>query len=186
MAGIGTPTTLDDWFARLEAMPVPEGYKAEIIEGTVQLTSRRESQWEITADLYEQLRTRHPRARLKSGARLDLPGPMNSYAPDLMLVAEEAEKDGRGLWRCADVQFAAEVLPLDTADPAYGPKAAAYALAEVPVYFVVDPRQGKSHAYSKPEKDGYTVRLTVSFGGDVDLTGTPVGVALETHDFPRD
>ncbi|TGN73862.1 Uma2 family endonuclease [Streptomyces bauhiniae] len=186
MAGIGTPTTLDDWFARLEAMPVPEGYKAEIIEGTVQLTSRRESQWEITADLYEQLRTRHPRARLKSGARLDLPGPMNSYAPDLMLVAEEAEKDGRGLWRCADVQFAAEVLPLDTVDPAPGPKQAAYASAKVPLYLVVDPRQGKSHVYSKPKDDEYMVRETVAFGTDLRLTGTAIDLILKTHDFPRD
>ncbi|WP_237523043.1 Uma2 family endonuclease [Streptomyces sp. SID1328] len=120
MTEFGPPVTLDDWFARLEAMPVPEGYKAEIIEGTVHLTSRGDSQWAITADLYEQLRTRYPRTRLKSGARLDLPGRLNSYAPDLMLLAEEAEQDGRGLWRCADVQFAVEVLPRDTPDPARG------------------------------------------------------------------
>ncbi|WP_237523044.1 hypothetical protein [Streptomyces sp. SID1328] len=56
----------------------------------------------------------------------------------------------------------------------------------MPVYFVVDPRRGQCHAYSKPEKDAYTNRLTVTFGGDVDLTGTPVGIALKTHDFPRD
>ncbi|MFI9393593.1 Uma2 family endonuclease [Streptomyces bauhiniae] len=186
MAGIGTPVTLDDWFTRLEAMPVPEGYKAEIIEGTVQLTSRGDSQWAITADLYEQLRTRYPRARLKSGARLDLPGPLNSYAPDLMLLAESAERTAAGLWRCAEVEFAAEVLPLDTVDPAHGPKEAAYALAEVPVYLVVDPRQGRCHAYSKPKKDEYAVRLTVTFGADLNLTGTPVGLSLKTHDFPRD
>ncbi|NEB95707.1 Uma2 family endonuclease [Streptomyces bauhiniae] len=186
MTEIGPPATLDDWFTRLEAMPVPEGYKAEIIEGTVHLTSRGDSQWAITADLYDQLRTRYPRTRLKSGARLDLPGPLNSYAPDLMLIAESAERTAVGLWRCTDVEFAAEVLPLDRVDPAHGLKEAAYALAEVPVYLVVDPRQGRCHAYSKPKKDEYTVRLTVAFGGDLDLSGTPVDLLLKTHDFPRD
>ncbi|MEU4151701.1 Uma2 family endonuclease [Streptomyces sp. NPDC026659] len=186
MAANGTPITLDDWFALLEAMPVPQGYRAEIIEGTVQLSWRRDTRWDITADLYDQLRAKYPRKRLKSDVRLDLPGPLNSFAPDLMLVAEGAERTADGLWRCEDIEFAAEVTPQDTEDPGDNPKVAAYALAGVPVYLVVDPRHGKSHAYSKPGKDTYAVRLTVTFGADMNLTGTPLGLILETDDFPRD
>ncbi|MFJ6542372.1 Uma2 family endonuclease [Streptomyces sp. NPDC091385] len=186
MAANGTPITLDDWFALLEAMPVPQGYRAEIIEGTVQLTRRRDTRWDITADLYDQLRTKYPRNRLKSDVRLDLPGPLNSFAPDLMLLAEGAERTAAGLWRCADIEFAAEVTPQDTTDPEDSPKVAAYAEAGVPVYLVVDPRQGRSHAYTTPKKDTYAVRLTVTFGGGMNLTGTPLDLVLETGAFPRD
>ncbi|MGW1889971.1 hypothetical protein ACWCP6_06830 [Streptomyces sp. NPDC002004] len=38
---------LDAWFERLEKMPVPEGYKVEIVGGSVFMTPQRDAHWEI-------------------------------------------------------------------------------------------------------------------------------------------
>jgi hypothetical protein len=38
---------LDEWFERLERMPVPEGFRVEIVEGSVFVTPQRDTHWEI-------------------------------------------------------------------------------------------------------------------------------------------
>ncbi|ARP71607.1 hypothetical protein LK07_19680 [Streptomyces pluripotens] len=71
MAESDDESTLDEMFERLEKMPVPEGYKVEIVEGTVYKAPQRDTHWEIIADIYEQLRTKSPRKRVKSDVRID-------------------------------------------------------------------------------------------------------------------
>ncbi|MGB8946201.1 MAG: Uma2 family endonuclease, partial [Streptomyces sp.] len=38
---------LDEWFKRLERMPVPEGFRVEIVEGNVHMTPQRDTHWSI-------------------------------------------------------------------------------------------------------------------------------------------
>ncbi|OEU86240.1 hypothetical protein DB35_15625 [Streptomyces abyssalis] len=178
--------SLDDLFERLERMPVPEGYKTEIVEGTVFMSPQRDTHWEIIAALYDQLRTRYPRNRIKSDVRFDFPGHLNGFAPDVVALAEDAEKNERGRWRHEDVECVAEVISEDTAPNDYGKKKRAYALADVPVFLIADPYAGECHLFTQPEKGEYQSELTVAFGKTLDLTGTVVGLKLETGDFPRD
>ncbi|MQY38057.1 hypothetical protein SRB17_60650 [Streptomyces sp. RB17] len=177
--------TLDDLFESLERT-TPEGYKVDIVEGTVFMSPQRDTHWEIIADIYEQLRTKYPRKRVKSDVRVDYPGHLNGFASDVTLVAEGAEKTPKGLWRCDDVEFVAEVISKGTAHNDYGPKKTAYATAEVPVYLIADPYQGKCHLYSQPKDGDYVSELTVAFGADVDMTTTALGLTLTTDEFPRD
>jgi len=177
--------TLDDLFESLERT-TPEGYKVEIVEGSVFMSPQRDTHWEITADIVEQLRTKYPRRRVKSDVRIDYPGHLNGFATDVTLVSEQAEKDSKGLWSCQDVEFVAEVISKATAVNDYGPKKTAYANAEVPVYLVADPYQGKCHLFTQPKDGDYVTETTVAFGGDVDMTNTLVGVVLKTGEFPRD
>jgi Uma2 family endonuclease len=177
--------TLDELFESLERT-TPEGYKVEIVEGVIFMSPQRDTHWEIIADIYEQLRTKYPRKRVKSDVRVDYPGHLNGFASDVTLVAEGAEKTEKGLWRCQDVAFVAEVISKGTAHNDYGPKKTAYALAEVPVYLIADPYQGKCHLYTQPKGGDYITETTVTFGGDVDLTVTDIGLTLKTDEFPRD
>ncbi|MGW1027361.1 Uma2 family endonuclease [Streptomyces sp. NPDC002577] len=186
MADSDDEIALDDMFARLEKMPVPEGYKVEIVEGTVFMSPQRDTHWEIIADIYEQLRTKYPRKRVKSDVRIDYPGHLNGFATDVTVMAEGAARNEEGHWRYQDVEFAAEVISKGTAANDYGPKKTAYAVAEVPVYLVADPYQGKCHLYSQPKDGDYVSELTVTFGGEIDLTNTVVGLTLKTDEFPRD
>ncbi|MFI0538896.1 Uma2 family endonuclease [Streptomyces sp. WSLK1-3] len=186
MAESDNTSTLDEMFERLERMPVPEGYKVEIVEGTVYMSPQRDTHWEIILDIVEQLRTKYPRKRVKSDVRIDYPGHLNGFATDVTVMAEGAAKAEDGHWSHADVEFVAEVISKGTAANDYGPKKAAYATAEVPVYVIADPYQGRCHIYTDPKGSDYEVETRVPFGKDVDLTGTVVGLVLKTDEFPRD
>ncbi|CAM5415642.1 Uma2 family endonuclease [Streptomyces griseorubiginosus] len=186
MAESDNTSTLDEMFERLETMPVPEGYKVEIVEGTVYMSPQRDTHWEIIADIYEQLRTKYPRQRVKSDVRIDYPGHLNGFATDVTVVAEGAVKTEGGHWSYEDVEFVAEVISKGTAANDYGPKKTAYATAEVPVYVIADPYQGRCHIYTDPKGSDYEVETKVAFGKDVDLTATPLGLTLKTDEFPRD
>ncbi|MFG2469076.1 Uma2 family endonuclease [Streptomyces canus] len=186
MAESDNTTTLDEMFERLEKMPVPEGYKVEIVEGTVYMSPQRDTHWEIILDLVEQLRTKYPRKRVKSDVRIDYPGHLNGFATDVTVMAEDAAKTEGGHWSYEDVEFVAEVVSKGTAANDYGPKKTAYATAEVPVYVIADPYQGRCHIYTDPKGSDYEVETRVPFGRNVDLTDTVVGLTLKTDEFPRD
>ncbi|MFF8972354.1 Uma2 family endonuclease [Streptomyces sp. NPDC014995] len=186
MAESDNTSTLDEMFERLEKMPVPEGYKVEIVEGTVYMSPQRDTHWEIILDFVEQLRTKYPRTRVKSDVRIDYPGHLNGFATDVTVMAEGAARTQDGHWRHEDVEFVAEVISKGTAANDYGPKKTAYATAEVPVYVIADPYQGRCHVYTDPKEGDYQIETTVAFGKDLDLTGTVVGLTLTTDEFPRD
>ncbi|MEU1164213.1 Uma2 family endonuclease [Streptomyces sp. NPDC090075] len=186
MAESDDEITLDEMFERIEKMPAPEGYKVEIVEGTVFMSPQRDTHWEIIADIFEQLRTKYPRKRVKSDVRIDYPGHLNGFATDVTLVAEGAAKTEKGLWLHQDVEFVAEVISKGTAANDYGAKKTAYAKAEVPVYLIADPYQRRCHVFTHPKGDDYATETRVDFGTDVDLTGTVVDLVLKTDEFPTD
>ncbi|MET9296752.1 Uma2 family endonuclease [Streptomyces sp. NPDC003077] len=172
-----------DW---LERMPVPEGYKTEIVEGAVHFWPQRDVHWHITIEMAVQLGARHTRKRVKSDVRVDYPGHLNGFASDVTLVKAGAVMDERGLWRCADVEFVAEVVSEETTANDYGPKRDAYALAGVPVYLIVDPYTGQCHLFTEPRNGTYRANPAIKFGDPVDLTDTAVGLTLVTEEFPRE
>ncbi|MFE5032326.1 MULTISPECIES: Uma2 family endonuclease [unclassified Streptomyces] len=186
MAKSDDEITLDELFEQIEKMPAPEGYKVEIVEGTVFMSPQRDTHWEIILDIVEQLRTKYPRKRVKSDVRIDYPGHLNGFASDVTVMAEDAAKTDSGLWRHQDVEFVAEVISKGTAANDYGLKKTAYAVAEVPVYLIADPYQRRCHVFTNPKGEDYATETRVAFGTDVDLTGTVVGLVLRTDEFPTD
>lgn len=186
MAESSDGLTLDAMFEWLEKMPVPEGYKVEIVGGNIFMSPQRNTHWEIIFAILDQLRARYPRQRLKSDVRIDYPGRLNGFATDVTLLADGAQLDDKRRWHYGDVEFVAEVISKDTAANDYGPKKTAYALAEVPVYLIADPYQGRCHVYVHPKDGDYATETKIPFGDDVDLTGTVVGLTLSTEEFPRD
>ncbi|MFJ9834427.1 Uma2 family endonuclease [Streptomyces sp. NPDC101169] len=186
MAESDNTTTLDEMFERLEKMPVPEGYKVEIVEGTVFMSPQRDTLWEIILDFVEQLRAKYPRKRVKSDVRIDYPGHLNGFATDVTVMTEGAARTEDGRWDCGDVEFVAEVVSRGTAANDYGPKKAAYAEAGVPVYVIADPYRGECHVLTHPKDGRYALEVKADFGEELDLTGTPVGLVLKTGEFPRD
>lgn len=181
----GCPLSLDLLFDWLERMPVPEGYKSEVVEGAVCLWPQRDWHWHNTNGTIEQLMAAYPRKRLKSDVRIDFPGHLNGFASDVVAMAEGAAADDEGRWCCRDIDFVAEVTSRETARNDYGPKKDAYALAGVPVYLVVDPHLGQCHLFTDPECGTYRLHPAIAFGDPVDLTRTVVGLTLDTADFCR-
>ncbi|MGC9541772.1 Uma2 family endonuclease [Streptomyces sp. UG1] len=178
---------LDEWFERLERMPVPEGFRVEIVGGNVHMTPQRDTHWEIIRRFLWAVEDRFGRkVRVFTDVRIDFPGHENGFCPDIALLKDSAKKDDTGHWRYQDVEFVAEVISEGAAANDYGPKKTAYAVAEVPVYVIADPYQGRCYVYTDPKDGDYEDRTPVDFGTDIDLTGTVVDFVLKTDAFPRD
>ncbi|MGW0814293.1 Uma2 family endonuclease [Streptomyces viridiviolaceus] len=178
---------LDEWFERLERMPVPEGFRVEIVGGNVHMTPQRDTHWGIIFDIASAVREQFGKGvRLFSDVRIDFPGHENGFCPDVAKLRDGAEKDETGHWRHQDVEFVAEVISEGTAANDYGPKKAAYATAEVPLYLIADPYQGRCFVYTNPKNGDYVTRTKLDFGDDIDLTDTVLGLTLRTDGFPRD
>ncbi|QNP72006.1 Uma2 family endonuclease [Streptomyces roseirectus] len=179
-------SSLDEWFERLERMPVPEGFRVEIVGGSVFMTPQRDTHWAIIRRIVRAIEDRFGMdVGVLSDVRIDFPGQGNGFCPDVVKLRDSAEKtDGR--WSHKDVEFVAEVISQGTAANDYGPKLTAYAVAGVPVYLVADPYQGRCNLYTDPTDGDYAKMLRVDFGKDVDLTGTAIDLVLKTDGFPRD
>ncbi|WP_149824584.1 Uma2 family endonuclease [Streptomyces tailanensis] len=178
---------LDNMFERLEKMPVPEGYKVEIVEGTIYMSPQRDVHWHTIRRIVRALEdTFGMDVNALSDVRIDFPGRKNGLAPDVAKLRDGAEKNSEGHWRYEDVEFIAEVISKDTAKNDYGPKKTAYALAEVPVYLIADPYTGKCRLFTQPKDGDYVSDTSITYGGDVDMTTTLLGLVLPTAEFPRD
>ncbi|KMO98483.1 Uma2 family endonuclease [Streptomyces roseus] len=185
MADISSEQALDDMFEALE--PVPEGLKVEIVEGTVYMSPQRDTHWEIIRRIVRALEDEFGMGvKALSDVRIDFPGRLNGFAPDVALLSTDATKDDSAHWRHQDVEFVAEVISKGTAANDYGPKKAAYAAAEVPAYLVVDPYVRRCLLYTQPKDGDYATETKIPFGDEIDLTGTVVGLVLDTSEFPRD
>ena len=187
MADDANSRHLDELFELLEQMPVPEGFRVEIVGGSVFMTPQRDTHWGIIRRIVRAVEDRFGvDVRVFSDVRIDFPGHENGFCPDVAKLRDSAEKDDEGRWRHEDVEFVAEVISQGTATNDYGPKKTAYATAEVPVYLVADPYQGRCYVYTDPKDGHYVTSTRVDFGGAVDLTGTVVDLVLATDTFPRD
>ncbi|MFD5361859.1 Uma2 family endonuclease [Streptomyces tendae] len=177
---------LDEWFERLERMPVPEGFRVEIVGGTVHMTPQRRTHHKIIRRIERAVEDRFGMdVELFSDVRIDFPGAGNAFCPDVAKLRDGAKADETGHWRYQDVEFVAEVISQGTAANDYGPKKLAYAAAEVPLYLIADPYQGRCHIFTRPKDGDYTTETRVVFGQDLDLTKTVLGLTLPTADFPR-
>ncbi|GAQ62630.1 Uma2 family endonuclease [Streptomyces scabiei] len=186
MAESDNTRQLDEMFERLERMPVPEGYKVEIVEGTIYMSPQRDIHWQTIRKIIWALEDHFGReTTVFSDVRIDFPDRLNGLAPDVAKLRDDAEKDSDGRWRHEDVEFIAEVVCKDTARNDYGPKKTAYALAEVPVYLIADPYTGTCRLFTQPKDGDYISDLSVTYGGDVDMTTTLLGLVLPTADLPR-
>ncbi|MFJ9619182.1 Uma2 family endonuclease [Streptomyces noursei] len=178
--------TLDQLFDLLERMPVPEGYKVEIVEGTVYMTPQRDVHWQTIRRILWALDDHFGRdVKVISDVRINFPGDANAFCPDVAKLADNAKKEN-GRWRYQDVEFAAEVISKGTGVNDYGPKKSVYATAEVPVYFIADPYTGRCRVFTHPQDGEYKRDLTLAYGEPIDLTDTVLGMTLQTEDFPRD
>lgn len=174
---------LDEMF---DQMTVPEGYKAEIVEGAIYMSPQRHVHWQTIRRIVRALEdTFGMDVLVASDERIDFPGHLNGLAPDVVKLRDGAEQNAKGHWLHQDAEFVAEVISKDTAKNDYGPTKTAYALAEVPVYLIADPYQGRCHLFTQPKDGDYVSELSLSYGGDVDMT-TTLGLTLRTEEFPRD
>ncbi|MFD6725827.1 Uma2 family endonuclease, partial [Streptomyces sp. NPDC060131] len=81
MAESDNTRRLDKMFERLERMPVPEGYKVEIVGGVVYTAPQRDIHWQTILEILWALEDHFGRrqARIFSDVRIDFPGYENGF-----------------------------------------------------------------------------------------------------------
>ena len=178
--------TLDTLFEWLERT-APEGYRIDIVEGGIFMTPQRSIHWDI---IRGHLRTIEDQVRPETNP-LRRPDRLPRPPQRLLLRHHAGVRGGRSSTaRGASSTTTSSSSPRSSrkalAANDYGPKRIAYAKAEIPVYLIADPYQGKCHVYTQPKKGDYVSELRVPFGNDIDLTGTVVGLVLPTDEFPRE
>ncbi|MEU6327284.1 Uma2 family endonuclease [Streptomyces sp. NPDC047049] len=178
---------LDDLFERLGRMRLPEGYKVEIVEGYVFMAPQPDVHWQTIRRIVRALEDRFGMdAPVTSDVRIDFPGELNGFAPDVAKFADGAEKNELGRRRYQDVEFVAEVIFKGTAENDYGPKKGVYAAAGIPVYVIADPYLGRCRVFTHPQGDDYRSDLSLTYGEPIRLNDTFPDFSLSTAEFPRD
>ncbi|MEU1826227.1 Uma2 family endonuclease [Streptomyces abikoensis] len=186
MVAVKGSTELDEMFDLIEAMNVPQGYRAEIIEGEIVLNPQRETHSTIIRLLTRSLEDARGRdyPGILWDVRVDFPGCLNGFAPDVALVREGAQKNEKDLYRYQDLDLVAEVVSRSSRRDDFGAKLKTYAMAGVPTYLIADPKTGLVHVYHAPADDEYTDETTYTFKSEFTLPYPEI--LIDTSLWPRD
>ncbi|MET9291581.1 Uma2 family endonuclease [Streptomyces sp. NPDC003077] len=179
-------TALDAMFALIEDMNVPAGYRAEIIEGRIVLNPHSRTHSTIIRMLTRSIEDARGLATAKVlwDVRMDFPGSLNGFAPDVALVADAAEHMDNGDYHYSDAELVAEVVSPSSHRDDYDTKLKTYAAAEVPTYVIADPKTGCVHVHHDPKDGEYQDVSTYAFG--MTFTLPFPDITIDTTLWPRD
>ncbi|MFD4262704.1 Uma2 family endonuclease [Streptomyces sp. NPDC058534] len=115
---------------------------------------------------------------------IGLPDDPDDYVtPDLVVLPTEWEEDDGWLASAEDAALAVEVISASEKSREIRDKADWYAVARVPVFLVIDPRNGTWALRTRPDKGAYRDALAGKFGEVVHLP-QPLGVDIATEELP--
>ncbi|MER6050299.1 Uma2 family endonuclease [Streptomyces sp. NPDC001793] len=162
------------------------GLRAEIIRGVLMLSpTRRGKHAGIVNDLCDQLRPALP-SHLSAfqASSVPLPGDPDDYAtPDLLVCDAGFGESDEWLADPGDVELVVEVVSKGNSTKDTRDMVAWYADASIPVYLLVDPRDGTWTVYSVPRGGEYQGRRHGLYGEDVEVPG--LGVKITTGNLAR-
>lgn len=172
------PDDLLDVFANLN---VPEGYRAELIEGEIVVSPPPDGNLEdIVARVIRRIARSSRTEQYGSGTK-GIVTPSGRFIPDITVAAEGVFGD-REPWMDPDgVSMVVEVTsgqPLGDREI----KRRGYAAADIPLYLLVDRSAGEVVLYGAPRDGDYRADTRVPFGKPLDLPD-PFGFTLETEPF---
>ncbi|MFF3560533.1 Uma2 family endonuclease [Streptomyces sp. NPDC002574] len=162
-------------------LTVPEGYRAELIEGEIVETPPPDGDHEdILGRFVRQMIRESPAEFYASGAKGFIT-PVGRFIPDLTVGPE-------GLFAGKDSWFVPEgvVMTVDVTstrpDKDRGPKRRGYAAAGIPFHLLVDRTEGTVTLYGEPVDGDYREDVRVLFGKELDLP-EPFAFSLDTSVF---
>jgi len=162
---------------------VPEGFRAELIDGEIVLSpSGRRLHWRLMRAITHQIAPQTEwecvtEQTIKHPGFLDLP------EPDLIVLPYSDEPAEDDEYHPADqVVFAVEVLSRSNSHNDEVRKADLYARFGIPLYLIVDPFKGRCVLRLSPRGAIYTEQRITTFGEPIDLPA-PLGITLDTAAF---
>ncbi|MEZ7157227.1 Uma2 family endonuclease [Streptomyces sp. MAD19A] len=180
------PDSFENLLRTLDELDVPDGYKAEIIRGSIVVSPWQKAYYLRVMELIcDRLRPHLPDGHRVSGlpALYVFPGVERAYGPDVHAAHESAREsishhlDGEAL------SFVAELTSPSTRDADLHDKVSVYGKAGVPVHLVLNMQDEEATVYSSPSPEvGYEESLTKPFGEKLSIPD-PFGCVLDTSGF---
>nr|WSY53025.1 Uma2 family endonuclease [Streptomyces sp. NBC_00886] len=169
----------------LDELHVPDGYKAEIIRGSIVVSPWSKGYYNRVMRLV----CKQLEPYLPEGHQIDygpflfvFPGEASAFGPDIHAAHEQVFEtesnhlDGEGL------VFAAELTSPSTRSRDVTDKPEVYAKAGVPVYLLLDMAEEQATVFWSPAAKGYESHCTMPFGGKLPMPA-PFDCQLDTAGF---
>ncbi|MFF4157450.1 Uma2 family endonuclease [Streptomyces sp. NPDC001678] len=169
-----------------EAAEAATGLRAEIIRGVLTMSPRRTGKCAgIVNNLYDQLRSALPeRLSPFPVASVPMPGDPDDYAtPDLLVCDTGFADSDDWLADPGDVELVVEVVSKGNSTKDTRDMVGWYADAGIPVYLLIDPRDGSWTLYTLPRDGEFQARRHGLYGEDVELPD--LGVKITTEGLAR-
>jgi Uma2 family endonuclease len=140
----------------------------------------------VVARLRRQIEARLPGAlTVAEGSSVRAADSPDDHAtPDLMVLPREWEESDEWLAAPATVALVVEVVPAQPHSELTGRMPHWYAAARIPLFLLVDPRNGTWDLFSRPGGPRYASETRGRFGDAVDLPA-PFAFPLDTARLPR-
>ncbi|MFD0776576.1 Uma2 family endonuclease [Streptomonospora algeriensis] len=169
---------------------LPERFRVEILEGSIVASPTPSPKHaEVIRRISEQMSPQLPGdLACYQVLSVGISAESSEYAsPDLTVfpIAKARESDD---WLSApdSVELVVEVASPGNARTDTETKPRVYASMGIPVYLLIDPRDGSLVCYSDPREGAYQATHRMKFGDTVVLPEPLKDVRIETADLPRD
>ncbi|WP_052745623.1 Uma2 family endonuclease [Allosalinactinospora lopnorensis] len=173
--------------AWVEHLDVPEGFRAEIIRGTIVMSPVPSfKHGDIVHQIQEQLSGRLDNRIARQMYAVASPLDPDDYSvPDLAIVPEEVRREEGWLVPADAVDLVVEVVSPTNATNDTTVKPLDYAEWGIPQYLLVDPRTGAIRLHWDSDGRKYRAQQNIEFGEPLTLQVPLKDIEIDTSDFPR-
>ncbi|MET7692732.1 Uma2 family endonuclease [Streptomyces sp. NPDC005483] len=185
MNGTEPGSDFGDMLNLLDELNVPDGYKAEIIRGSIVVSPWSKGYYNrVMRSVCSQLEPHLPEGHIIDRAPFlfVIPGLERAYGPGIHAAHEQTydtdsnRLDGEGL------SFVAELTSGSTREDDLTDKVETYGKCGVPVYMVLNMQKKQAIVFGSPSSNGYEVRFTKPFGEKLQIP-EPFDCTLDTTGF---
>jgi Uma2 family endonuclease len=174
--------------AELEAVlnhyGIPEGFKAEIIDGRIVLSPQREEHNHISRMIVRAYVEKYGWGQpMLEDVRINFPGMDVGYAPDVAFPRPGAQRADNDKFDARDLDFVAGVVSPDSRKSDYGRKSDVYAAEGIPTYLIVDDATGWCELRQVPREGRYTQNQLYKFGERIAIEAGAAPFEVDTSTF---
>ncbi len=168
-------------------LDVPQGFKVEVIEGAIVMSpTPSKKHGAALRRLYDQVAGQLPEGRVAEQMySIEALEGEDFASPDLLIVPVAVEEEDGWLVDPDDVDCVVEVVSPSNHTNDTKVKPSLYARWRIPVYLLIDPRNGTTRVYWDPQGGEYRAHHDTEFGDEVVLPEPLKDVRIDTSVFPR-